>query len=98
VVRMTTAAPAAALRRGDELGSLAPGREADVTVLELARGARTLVDGEEASETAAEWLEPRWVVRAGEPIDLRAGAAAEAAEAGADPAAVRRRRAARPRT
>lgn len=97
VVRMTTAAPAAALRRGGELGSLEPGREADVTVLELVRGDRTLVDGEEASETAAAWLEPRWVVRAGEPIDLLA-AERETGPHLARAGGVRQRPAARPRT
>lgn len=70
VVRATTSSPAAALRRADTLGSLAPGREADVTVLELVRGARALVDGAEVSETAAEWLEPRWVVRGGVALEL----------------------------
>ena len=70
IVRATTVAPAAAVRRADELGSLAPGRDADVTVLELVRGARTLTDGEAKSETAAEWLEPRFVVRAGTALEL----------------------------
>jgi dihydroorotase len=70
VVRATTVAPAAALRRADRLGSLAPGREADVTVLELVGGARPLTDGEARTETAAAWLEPRAVVRAGVAIEL----------------------------
>jgi len=70
VVRATTVAPAAAVRRGHELGSLGPGREADVTVLELVHGARTLTDGEAMSETVAAWLEPRLVVRAGTALEL----------------------------
>ena len=70
VVRATTSAPAAAVRRAHELGSLEPGREADVTVLELVEGARALVDGEASSETAAAWLEPRFVVRAGTALRL----------------------------
>jgi dihydroorotase len=65
VVRATTSAPAAALRWDDRIGSLAPGREADVTVLEVVRGERVLTDGEGVSVTAEEWLEPRHVVRAG---------------------------------
>jgi dihydroorotase len=65
VVRSTTSTAAAAIRWADRLGSLGPGREADVTVLELVSGERTLTDGEQVSETAGEWLEPRWVVRAG---------------------------------
>ena len=71
VVRATTVAPAVAVRRADEFGSLATGRGADITVLELVHGARALVDGEAVSETATSWLEPRLVVRAGEALDLR---------------------------
>lgn len=71
VVRATTVAPAVAVRRADEFGSLATGRVADITVLELVHGARALVDGEAVSETATSWLEPRLVVRAGEALDLR---------------------------
>ena len=41
VIEATTAAPARAIRREDTLGSLAVGREADITVLELARQAST---------------------------------------------------------
>lgn len=70
LVRSTTAAPAAALGRAATLGSLAVGREADITVLELARGARVLVDAEGARETAEEWLVPRLVVRAGTVLEL----------------------------
>lgn len=70
LVGSATAAPAATIDRSAVLGSLAVGREADVTVLEVARGARTLVDGEEARETASEWLVPRLVVRAGTVLEL----------------------------
>lgn len=70
VVRSTTAAPAAAVGRSATLGSLAAGREADLTVLELARGERELVDADETVETAGEWLVPRLVVRAGTVLEL----------------------------
>jgi len=36
----------------------------------LVEGARALVDGEASSETAAAWLEPRFVVRAGTALRL----------------------------
>jgi dihydroorotase len=70
VVRATTVAPAAAIRRAHELGSLALDRVADVTLLELVHGARVLVDGEAKSETAAAWLAPRMVLRAGVALEL----------------------------
>ncbi len=44
VIRKSTAASAKALRRESELGSLAAGRVADVTVLELREGEWTLTD------------------------------------------------------
>jgi dihydroorotase len=72
VIEATTAAAARAIRRSGELGSLSPGREADVTVLELARGERVLVDADGEREVSAEWLVPRWVVRAGQALQLDA--------------------------
>ena len=69
VIEATTAAPARAIRRDDAVGSLALGREADVTVLELAPGAHELVDAEGAIEVVPERLVPRWVVRAGEVLE-----------------------------
>jgi dihydroorotase len=70
VVEATTAGPARAVRRADVLGSLTEGREADVTVLEIARGERSLVDADGERELAEEWLVPRYVVRAGEVLEL----------------------------
>jgi dihydroorotase len=81
VIAATTTAPARALRRADTLGSLAVGREADVTALELVSDERTLVDAEGEEVVASEWLQPRWVVRAGEAIDLRAYAAPRSSSA-----------------
>ena len=65
VVRATTAAPASAIRRGGSLGSLAPGREADLTAFELRTGDWPLTDGEGQTEMAEQLLVPRFVVRAG---------------------------------
>jgi dihydroorotase len=70
VVRATSSASASAIGREDRLGSLAPGREADVTVLELVSGSHRLTDGAHESVVAAEALVPRWVVRAGRPFEL----------------------------
>jgi dihydroorotase len=72
VVRATTSAAAAAIRREDRLGSLSPGREADVTVLELADNPTPLTDGAHESVVADRCLVPRWVVRKGEPIKIQA--------------------------
>lgn len=65
IIRATTAAPAAAIRRGATLGSLSPGREADLTAFELRTGSWTLTDGEGVAEVAEQLLVPRYVVRAG---------------------------------
>jgi dihydroorotase len=72
VVRATTSAAAAAIRREDRLGSLSPGREADITVLELADNPTRLTDGAHESVVADRCLVPRWVVRKGEPIKIQA--------------------------
>jgi len=87
IIRATTAAPAAALRRADELGSLAPGREADITLLEVVPGEWRLTDGAEETVVASRLLLPRWVVRAGEMLacetataQLEARAAVESAQ------------------
>ena len=70
VIRATTAAPAAAIRRSATLGSLAPGREADLTAFELREGAWRLTDGEGVSEVADQVVVPRLVVRAGRVHEL----------------------------
>jgi dihydroorotase len=70
VVRATTSAPAAAIRREDRLGSLSPGREADITVFELVDDATRLTDGAHETVVADRCLVPRWVVRRGEPFEI----------------------------
>ncbi len=65
VVRAATSRPAAAIRRADDIGSLAPGCEADLTGFELRTGAWTLPDGAGESEVVETLIVPRLVVRAG---------------------------------
>jgi dihydroorotase len=77
VVRASTSAPAAAVRR-DELGSVAPGAPADLTVLELVRGVVPLDDAAGERVFAEEILVPRCVVRGGEPVELGTPATAPA--------------------
>jgi dihydroorotase len=66
VIRATTSRPAAAIRRSGDVGSLAPGREADLTGFELRTGAWTLPDGAGESEAVETLVVPRLVVRAGQ--------------------------------
>jgi dihydroorotase len=77
VVRASTSAPAAAVRR-DELGSVAPGAPADLTVLELVKGVVPLDDAAGERVFAEEILVPRCVVRGGEPVELGTPATAPA--------------------
>jgi dihydroorotase len=65
VIKATTAAPAAAIRRLDEVGSLAAGSVADLTGLELRAGEWLLPDGAGQSEMVETLIVPRLVVRAG---------------------------------
>jgi dihydroorotase len=65
VITAATAAPAAAIRRGSEIGSLAPGSVADLTGFELRTGGWLLPDGAGQSEVVETLVVPRLVVRAG---------------------------------
>jgi len=65
VVTATTAAPAAAIRRSAEVGTLAPGATADLTGFELRAGEWMLPDGAGDSEPVGTLIVPRLVVRAG---------------------------------
>jgi dihydroorotase len=71
VIRAATAAPARAVRRQDSVGALLPGREADITVLELRSGHWALPDAAGATEIVEQVLVPRMVIRAGEIRQLR---------------------------
>lgn len=70
VIRATTTAPAAAIRRSGTLGSLAAGREADLTAFEVRTGRWRLTDGAGVTEVAEQLLVPRLVVRAGKVHEL----------------------------
>ena len=65
VVAATTTAPAAAIRRSGEVGTLAPGRTADLTGFELRAGEWLLRDGAGDTEAVETLIVPRLVVRAG---------------------------------
>ena len=70
VVRMTTANPARALGMTETLGSLAPGREADVTVLERLEGDFLFRDCMGVMLRGQQALAPALTVRGGEPMPL----------------------------
>lgn len=65
VIAMATTAPAAALGRGAELGTLAVGAEADITVLRLEEGRFELTDSAGTTREARQRLVPAAVIRAG---------------------------------
>jgi dihydroorotase len=68
VVRATTVNPARALRMDDEIGTLAVGSRADISVLDLVQEPWTFHDRLGESVQANQRLVPRLVVREGEPI------------------------------
>lgn len=65
IARASTSAPARAVHRHESLGSLTPGREADITAFELRSGSWLLPDASGASEVVERLLVPRFVVRRG---------------------------------
>ena len=66
VVAMVTANPARLLRMQDEIGTLAPGSVADVSVLELATGRFMLSDNSGVEVVTDRLLRPAWCLAAGE--------------------------------
>lgn len=66
VVAMTTGRAAAAIGRQDDLGAIAVGREADLTVLDLVRGDFQFTDTTKATFTGEHGIVPVHTVRAGE--------------------------------
>jgi dihydroorotase len=70
VIRAATATPAGAIRRSADVGSLAPGCEADLTGFELRAGEWELPDGAGGCEIVETLLIPRLAVRAGQARQL----------------------------
>lgn len=70
VVRMVTANAAQAMGMADQLGSLAVGREADITVLRLVAGRFLFRDTKGETLQGGQALEPMLCVRAGEIMPL----------------------------
>ncbi len=73
VIRMATLEPARALGMEGTLGSLAVGREADISVLEEANGKWAFADTEGGTLTGDKALSPTLAVRAGEPFTAEWG-------------------------
>lgn len=72
VIRMTTSAPAKVLGMSDNIGAIAEGREADLSVLDLADGDWLFRDATGAIARGRQALTPAFAVRAGEvvPVDF----------------------------
>lgn len=65
VVRLSTVGPARCIGREGELGSLLPGRSADITLFRVEEGSFTLVDAEKKAEKGTRMLRPVYCVRGG---------------------------------
>jgi dihydroorotase len=70
VIRATTSAPAAAVRREGRFGALAAGADADLSVFELREGSWPLPDATGVTEVVERLLVPRMVIRAGHAREL----------------------------
>jgi dihydroorotase len=68
VIEMTTINPARALGIEDRKGSLAPGWDADISILEMASGLWELADASQNALKLQKLIEPRVIVKAGEVI------------------------------
>jgi dihydroorotase len=65
VFKMTTCNPAQVLGLDDELGRLAVGRVADISIVSVLQGRWTLKDSLGAELTAQEMIHPKLAIRAG---------------------------------
>lgn len=65
VVRLSTTSPAELIHLEDELGSLAVGREADITLFRVIDGDLEIADSEKRVETARRHLQVEYTIRAG---------------------------------
>jgi dihydroorotase len=68
VVRLSTESPATLIQREHELGSLAVGREADITLFRLVEGDVELTDSERRTEWATRRLQVDYTIRAGQVV------------------------------
>ena len=68
VIRLSTQSPAELIHREHELGSLAPGREADITLFRLIDGDFEVMDSERQREVASQRLQVEYTVRAGQVV------------------------------
>jgi dihydroorotase len=68
VIAMTTINPARALREEDKIGSLKPGMEADVSILELSSGKWKLEDAKQQTIEATQMIMPSLTVKSGQVI------------------------------
>jgi dihydroorotase len=68
VIATATSNPAKMLQMQDSLGTLQPGREADLSVLDLLRGRFTLSDNSGETVTADQMLTPLFALRAGKMV------------------------------
>lgn len=69
VIRLSTWSPAQLIQRDAMLGSLATGREADITVFRLVEGEFDFTDSERRTERASQYLEVRYTIRAGRIVE-----------------------------
>jgi dihydroorotase len=69
VVATVTSNPAKMLGMSDRLGTIVPGREADISVLELREGAFALADNSNVMVTAKQMLLPLFCLRRGKRFD-----------------------------
>ncbi|MEL6961551.1 MAG: amidohydrolase/deacetylase family metallohydrolase [Pseudomonadota bacterium] len=69
IVAMVTSNPAKMLRLEDEIGTLAPGRVADITVLDLLKGRFRLMDNSAKELSVDTLIYPNFCLRAGAQID-----------------------------
>lgn len=65
VIELTTIAPARAIRKSDEMGSLKPGRSADIAVFDVVQGNFSLVDSQGEVRKATQKLVPVLALRSG---------------------------------
>ena len=72
VIRLSTASPAALIGRSATLGSLATGREADITIFRVVDGEFALTDSEGQTEQAMRHLAVQHTVRAGQVVNVTA--------------------------